>query len=578
MSIAVILFSFYRFSSADLVTQIVEALLILLAIKFLEDKKFRDYMQIYAIVLFLLAGLALLSLDIVFIVYLLVTIILLTTSIVLLTYYSEDPNLEFTREITVKIVLKSMYIPLIAIPLAAAMFVILPRTQYPILGFLNREDRAKTGFTDNVRLGGVSGIQEDASVILRANMAKIDETELYWRGVVLDYFDGISWRNLNKNLAIPTKGIDVKGVQVRQTIYLEPYNNNFLFAIDKPVHISLRGSRKFNDLTFATYGYIEKRIKYEAISVVSDTMHEPLLNKDIYLQLPRNISSRVKNLVQNITSGKNREDIIRSLYMYLNDGKYGYSLENLPVTKTPLDSFLFEVKYGNCEYFASAYTVMLRIAGIPSRVVGGYKGGFYNEVGQYYLVPQKNAHVWTEAYMPGKGWVRIDPTPASIYNFTSIQRQNIFLRLNLLLDTINYYWYVSVINYNFEKQISIVHNLRHFFKKPKIEFPFSRIDKSLYRYVFFSILLTAVIATSLFLLIRSRQPKEKKILALFLNKMKKYGYTKKQSQGLEEFVSNIKENDIRFSAYLFVQEYEKIFYQDKKITPKDEKKLVSIFK
>ena len=74
----------------------------------------------------------------------------------------------------------------------------------------------------------------------------------------------------------------------------------------------------------------------------------------------------------------------------------------MPLTTHPVEDFLFKYRYGNCEYFASAMAVMLRMSGIPSRLVGGYRGGYYIEVGKYYLIPEKNAHVWVEAYIDNK--------------------------------------------------------------------------------------------------------------------------------------------------------------------------------
>ena len=566
LSLLVIFFSFYRFKLGDLVTQIIEALLILLAIKFIEDKKFRDYMQIYAIVLFLLAGLGLLSLDITFIVYLLILVFLLTTSIVLLTYYSQDHNLYFTKQTVIKIVLKSMYIPLVAIPVAVLMFVILPRTQYPLFHFLNRADKAKIGFTDNVRLGVVSNIQEDSSAILRVNMEKIEDNNLYWRGIVLDYFDGTSWKSTSKDKASMSLPAPSKGRSVKQLIYLEPYENRYLFALDKPVYIFYRGARKYDDFTFISTGYIEKRIRYEAVSIITDTISESEIEESKYLQIPDNLSPEIAKLVKRIAIHKDETKNMQSIYAFLNDGTYKYSLKNLPVTKNPLEDFLFLSKFGNCEYFASAFTIMLRLAGIPSRVVGGYRGGYYNDLGGYYLVPQKNAHVWVEAYIRQEGWKRIDATPATLDNFASLMKGDIFFRLSVLLDTINYYWYATVINYNFEKQLSIFYSIKSGIKKPNFKLSFNKADIVKYLVI---VLTLAGIVFAIRAAVRFDNSKEKKILSLFQKAVAKHGYKKTKTQGLEEFVLNIKQENIREPAYRFVTAFEKLYFKDKKLTSMD---------
>jgi len=575
LSLLVILFTIYRFKIGDLVTQIIEALLILLAIKFIENKKFRDYMQIYAIVLFLLAGLGLLSLDIAFIVYLLVLVFLLTASIVLLTYYSQDPNLIFTKQVVIKIILKSMYIPLVAIPLSVLMFMILPRTQYPIFNFLNRADRAKTGFTDNVRLGVVSSIQEDSSAILRVNMEKIDDNNLYWRGVVLDYFDGNSWRSSKKDVVSFSFSGKLIGKGIRQVVYLEPYENRYLFALDKPVNITHRGARKYDDFTFASLGFIDKRIRYEAVSIITDAIEETYIEENRYLQLPENLSLDIKKLVRNIAIHNNEAQNIQSIYAFLNDGTYKYSLKNLPVTNNPLENFLFSAKFGNCEYFASAFAVMLRVAGIPSRVVGGYRGGYYNDLGGYYLVPQKNAHVWVEAYTRQKGWVRMDPTPGVIDRFTPLTKGDIFFRLSVLFDTINYYWYATIINYSLEKQLFVYYSIKSGISKPNLKF-FIKYDGILiYILIIFAI---TIIVFGVRALSKFDRSKESRLLHLFKKTLERYGYMKPKTQGLEEFVMQISDESIRKSSYTFVREFERLYFKDRQLSSADFKRLKSLIR
>ena len=576
LSLTVIALSFYRFDITELVTQIIDALLMLLAIKLMENKQFRDYMQIYAIVLFLLAGLGLLSLGIAFSMYLFLIVILLTVSIVLLTYYSQDPDLRLSRQTVMKIVLKSMYIPLLAIPLTAVMFVILPRTQYPLLGFLDRADKAKTGFADNVRLGGVSGIQEDSSAILRVNMDRIDEQSLYWRGVVLDRFDGTSWKSVYKGVTPMAGQVPVKGKRVNQVIYLEPYDNFYLFALDKPVFISLARTRKYTDLTYTSFASVEKRVRYEAVSTISDTIGEEAIDEKAFLQVPGNISPNVSDLVRSLTSGKDKEESINSILRFLNDGTYKYSMDNLPVTKTPLEDFLFKVKYGNCEYFASSFAVMLRLAGIPSRLVGGYKGGYYNDIGKYYLVPQKNAHVWVEVYAKGRGWVRMDPTPGGTEPFSSSASANLMFRLSLFLDTVNYYWYAFVINYNFEKQWTVLQTLRKAFRAPQKRFSFNRENVLRIGIV---LLIVAGTVSAIFYGFKkgfARKPVEMRVLDQFLNRLEKFGLKKRKSQGLEEFARAIADEKMREESLTFAREFEKLYFKDKPFSAHDIRSLEAI--
>ncbi|HOE16374.1 MAG TPA: DUF3488 and transglutaminase-like domain-containing protein [Syntrophorhabdaceae bacterium] len=572
-SVIVILFFFYKFDSNELITQTLEALLLLLGIKFLEKKQVRDYMQIYAIALFLLSGLGLMTLGMDFVIYFLTLVFLLSVAFVLLTYYAQDSSLEFSKGSIVKLVLKCLWIPLLAIPLSVVMFVILPRTQYPLLDFLNRPDRAKTGFTDRVRLGEVSNIQEDASIVFRANMEKVEENVLYWRGIALDYFDGTSWRSFEKRLFVPNTKTRIEGKRIRQMIYLEPYRNVYLFGLDKPVFVSTRFVKKYDDLSYSSSIYIDRRMRYEVLSIIGDVIEDENVDEERYLQVPENISSRIVDLVNSITHGKDRIEKIGSLYAFLHNGEFKYSMQNLPLSKNPLETFLFDSKYGNCEYFASTFAIMLRIAGIPSRVIGGYRGGYYNDVGQYYLIPQKNAHVWVETFLPQKGWLRYDPTPASLENFAFPLEGGSLLKARVFLDTVNYYWYAFIINYNLEKQISFIRKVRTGIKRPSLRFKFDKDALSKYLII---ALLIAGIAVIIRLLFKPRQSKEKKLLFAFLQKMEKYGYRKEASQGLEEFVSRIDDEKLREQASAFVRSFEGVYFRDRTFTRESFTELRSI--
>lgn len=574
-SLVIIVIFLFIFNLNDFVTQMMEALLILLGIKFLDQKQVRDYMQIYAIALFLLSGMGLLAIGIIFIVYMLLFVFILSISFIFLTYYAQEPELELTQQTIKNIVLKCLWIPILAIPLSVVMFVILPRSQYPLLDFLNRHDKAKTGFTDKVSLGEVADIQEDTSIIFRAAMDRIDERDLYWRGITLDYFDGTSWNATAKKAfpAGPSSRPFVTGRNVKQTIYLEPYQNSYLFCLDKPLYISHRNVKKLEDLTFTSSGPIDRRVRYEAMSLLSDTLYEERIDEKKYLQTPQNLSPKIITLVNSLTTKENPEANAPILLQHLISGQYRYSLQGLPITKNPVETFLFESRYGNCEYFASALAIILRVSGIPSRIIGGYRGGYYNNVGKYYLVPQKNAHVWVEAYLPRKGWVRMEPTPASADTFSFSLNGNTFLKMTLFFDTINYYWRTVVINYNLEKQLSIGHTIIKGLKKPSLPF---HIQKKYLLIPLIIIVGIAIIAFNGTRFFSKKRTEEKRMLDLFLRKMEKKGYRKNKSQGLEEFVFTVEDKEDKQKAYLFVAEMEKIFYKDKKMNRKDVKNLKDI--
>jgi len=216
---------------------------------------------------------------------------------------------------------------------------------------------------------------------------------------------------------------------------------------------------------------------------------------------------------------------------------------------------------------------MLRVAGVPSRMVGGYRGGYYNEVGRYYLVPQKNAHVWVEAFIPQKGWVRVDPTPTSVDTFSASKKGNIFLKVSIFFDTINYYWNTIIINYNLQSQLSIARSIYKGLRKPSLPFSLTR------HHVAISFIVIALLSLAAFLiksLTLNKKTKEMKILSRFLRSMERAGYKKTNSQGLEEFVASLHNEKLKSHALRFVKTYEKLYYTDTKLDKKDIRNLEMI--
>jgi len=574
VAVIMVLLGFLRMTSGNIVTPGVEVLLILMALKFLEKRRVRDYMQIYTLTLFLLAGSSLHSLDMIFLVYLISFLFMLTLAIITLAYYSEDPTLVLGMETIGKIFSKSLLIPVLVLPTTAFLFIILPRTSYPMFNFLNRSSIGTSGFTDNVKLGAVSQIQEDESIVLRAGMERIEDRILYWRGIVFHNFDGRSWSRLDQAEGQRPDARTLKGRPVRYTIYLEPFENKVIFTLDKPVWVGMRGAAISNDLTCSLEQPVTKRIRYNGLSALSEVLPDAEPDRSVYLRLPEGIE-KIEALVGRLTRNRDAWSSISAMLSFFRSGEYRYSLKNLPVSTEPLEDFLFVHKYGNCEYFASAMAVMLRVAGIPSRVVGGYIGGYYNEVGKYYAVPQRNAHLWVEAYVNNQGWERLDPTPALFANYTSPSGRGFFFSLRIALDSIEYYWNLFVINYDLQTQFNLFSGLKSAFRKPLTKwFPDYRrlIAPAAALLVFSALLLIS------YILIFRRKPRDERILGTFRKRMEKRGYRRQEGQGLEEFVSELPDEALRERAFRFAKSFEEIFYRDRKMTGRDASALRKLLK
>jgi transglutaminase-like putative cysteine protease len=131
-----------------------------------------------------------------------------------------------------------------------------------------------------------------------------------------------------------------------------------------------------------------------------------------YTQLPAQVPERVYALARSLTAtAATPYDEAQALESYLR-ATYPYSLEISapPPGMDVADYFLFELKTGFCDYYATALVVMARSLGLPARLVTGFASGTYQAQTAEYLVTAADAHAWVEIYFPGQGWVEFEPT------------------------------------------------------------------------------------------------------------------------------------------------------------------------
>jgi hypothetical protein len=183
----------------------------------------------------------------------------------------------------------------------------------------------------------------------------------------------------------------------------------------------------------------------------------PLEIREAYLQLP-NLSSRLRSLAHELAAGAATPyDVAPRVEAYLS-GNLRYTLDLRHESDLdPLDDFLFFRKAGNCEYFAASMTVLLRVVGIPARVVNGFQRGEWNEVGQFYAVRQRDAHSWVEVFFPQVGWVTFDPSPRAAFEDQAFGASS---RLGKYFDALRMRWNRYVIDYNVGDQVLIATSLR----------------------------------------------------------------------------------------------------------------------
>ncbi len=160
---------------------------------------------------------------------------------------------------------------------------------------------------------------------------------------------------------------------------------------------------------------IDQRVVYEAVSYTEYRTDIEMRDAttDWYLRLPPGSNPRTTELAQQMfAKAGSQENYVDAVLRKFHQEEYYYTLEPPALGNNPVDSFLFNTQQGFCEHYASAFAVMMRSVGIPARIVLGYQGGELNPKAGHLIVRQSDAHAWTEVWMPGIGWYRVDPTAA----------------------------------------------------------------------------------------------------------------------------------------------------------------------
>jgi transglutaminase-like putative cysteine protease len=544
-----------------------EAILLMTAIKMLEKKESRDYVQIAALSLAAVVAYAMLSAEKTFILYCFGTTLLCSLSLILSAWFSREPQARLALRELRQVCLRSLSLFGLMLPLSLLLFYILPRTATPLFGMRGQFGLAATGFSDQVQLGDASAIQNNNRLAFRAVMPPVPESRTpYWRGLVLDFFDGRGWiagrGRRSRDPFVPERGAP----RIEQQIFLEPGNRGVLFALDQPVGVS---GVEADDRGSGMYQYqsrnVGRRLQYEATSVLSSQMRPLHANFDRSrtLALPPNFIPRLRLVVADLTRGMSGDrEKAEAVMRYLASPAFTYSLEGLPADpRNALEQFLFDTRRGNCEYFASAMGVMLRMTDVPSRMVSGYRGGIYNDVGGYYIVQEERAHIWVEAWDGAIGaWVRWDPTPAGDLGLTDA-----LSALEFYLDMMDYQWSKLVVNYNWEVQSDLMQGLREVLRNPRASLTptgdgMRRLGSALS--VPATLLAALVACGSLFYLLRQLRDRRPEIVLLrrFQRGMKRHGYARHESEGLEEFLARVDDEELRNLALPFVRRFEDIYY------------------
>jgi transglutaminase-like putative cysteine protease len=302
-----------------------------------------------------------------------------------------------------------------ALPLMAVFFILFPRVQGPLWALPHDSRSGITGISDSMSPGLLSNLIQSDALAFRVQFEdKIPPFGmLYWRGPVLWTFDGRTWRMPEPSPAGKLE-YAVARRPVSYSMTMEPTGKNWVFSLDVPGKLPPRLTVR-HDLRLHSVRPIDARVRYEMLSYLDYRLGEAITpgQRTAGLQFDERRNPRTIALGRQWASETpDPVQLVTRAYQYFNR-EFFYTLEPpLLGERNPYDEFLFETKRGFCEHYAGAFALLMRAAGIPTRVVTGYQGGEVNPINNELIVRQADAHAWTEVWLEGRGWVRIDPTAA----------------------------------------------------------------------------------------------------------------------------------------------------------------------
>ena len=466
---------------SDFVSATVHVLILVSLIKLYSATSERDYLFLYFVSFGFLLFASAYTISISFLVSLVFYIFCAILTFILFESkraYEENRNSPFSMKsyVNVALVITGLII-LISIPI----FVVIPRASFGLFRVDRHLDLNMTGFSDQLKLGDMGEIIVSSNILMRVKVDTDLENlppDLKWRGIALDRYNGKQWsksRDRFQRIRSDSYGrifISKKRrndeFMVQQTIFLEPFSN-VLFGAPQMVLIaaeSLRRSAVFEDGHDSIIVYRRSRgpIKYV---VYSDLIRRnERLTQPIQGSVPRSIQRRYTQLPAiHPQIEKLALDVTREQEGFLNKAllmerflkrNYGYSLANISAgAEDPLYDFLHVTKAGHCEFFATAQAVMMRVLGIPARIVNGFRLGEFNDFSGYLTVRQSDAHSWVEGYFPGPGWVEFDPTPAASIRKRSFSLGTFF---GQLLDAVDIFW-TELVTFDRIKQVGFFRSL-----------------------------------------------------------------------------------------------------------------------
>lgn len=520
-------------------------LLLLVALKVLEMRTEREFMLLAFLAYFILLTALFFTQSLVTCIYVSAVFVVLTATLIHFTSGAA------TRLDGWPLVRYALVFLLQAMPVIVILFFFVPRTKGGFILKIKPDVQAQSGISDQVNPGTFSSLVLIDEVAFRADFPEGDKPplgELYWRVAVFSDCYGLAWRRNPQETDPPTMP-QLTGRKIIQRITMPQHNGRRVYALDRP--LSAEGAARLTAGGTLTLNRDQPNF-FGSMRVISQLGNDqtPISSADwsVLTRPPERVAPRVQRLVDGwLRKTRDPREIVQLALAYFRSEKFRYTLNPGFYENDALDQFLFERRQGFCEHFAASFASLMRVAGIPSRVVAGYHGGEYNPIGSHFTIRQADAHAWAEVWLVDQGWVRydvseavdpalIDPSTqlAARYGETSggqsssdaSPSENTILKavgtaLRLVWDAANYEWNLWVLGFDQTMQRDL----------------YSRLGiRGFFSWKLVSIILAAIVIVALVALGLLRQKSERRDRLLwhyrrFCRELARAGYPRRPNEG-----------------------------------------------
>ena len=386
----------------------VALLTVMTACKLLEARSLRDGVVLVFLGYLLVMSNLLYSQEIPMIAYLLAVVTLMLVSQMLIHRQHAGLTALAPLRLAGKMVLA-------AIPVMLVLFVLFPRIPGPLWGLPKDAYQGRTGLSGEMEPGTISQLIQSGDVAFRVRFtgAMPPPAQRYWRGPVLWNFDGRRWTvrdELPSRTPIPFTS---EGPALEYAVIMEPSNRRWLLALDLPASLPPRTGMT-PSFQLLRDQPVNEVYRYEVRSYPQYRTGElTAAERFLGLRLPSRSNPRARELAEEWRARHLQpEALVGAALSLFREQPFYYTLSPPLLGFHSIDEFLFRTRQGFCEHYASAFVFLMRAAGVPARVMTGYLGGERNEMGDYLIVRQSDAHAWAEVWLEERGWVRVDPTAA----------------------------------------------------------------------------------------------------------------------------------------------------------------------